>query len=417
MSKFKVGDRVVMTKDRDSAQKGMKGTIVATMECGDWGVRFDEKFDGGHDLRGKCETGYGHWIAPDEMEIFEEPKFEVGQIYRVGETSESGNIIRITKNEPSQLRPFCYKTIRGAEKTSSRFGENSRFANSLELLTGSQIGEAIRKYDAEHPEKKTGVREVKRPAKPGEYIKIVYAVPVASQQYADGDIFRVTKDHACFAADVEADGVLDFIDAKEYVVLEGYKPEQKGGIRINGKHVYTAEQVEQAKKLTKEMLLDCFDKEISVVFYAGNDSEVSANLTFGKPSGDSSETATCSDHDEPNKWIGKCVALCKALHKPIPAFVMGDSVTRHFDLEKAKHLAYDEPHHEIGIHCKTQDEIDQLMRELEKLGYTWVDGDKPTEYNSDSPYRFINDVGKTILKDESACDQPCAEFSDCFAED
>lgn len=63
---FKVGDRVEMTGIWDHAETGMKGVIVCILNNGTkdpFGVRFDEKFDGGHDLGGRCPNGYGHWVS------------------------------------------------------------------------------------------------------------------------------------------------------------------------------------------------------------------------------------------------------------------------------------------------------------------------------------------------------------------
>lgn len=72
---------------------------------------------------------------------------------------------------------------------------------------------------------KPEVREVKRWAKPGEYIKIVYVWDGYSNSYHKGDIFLVTRSYQ---------GTLDgwvcvketnvAIYPKEYVVLEGYRP-------------------------------------------------------------------------------------------------------------------------------------------------------------------------------------------------
>lgn len=73
-------------------------------------------------------------------------------------------------------------------------------------------------------EKRTEVREVKRYAKPGEYIKIVYAESNARENYHNGDILLVTgycKVDDCW---VNAKGANVPIAPHEYVVLEGYRP-------------------------------------------------------------------------------------------------------------------------------------------------------------------------------------------------
>ena len=167
--------------------------------------------------------------------------------------------------------------------------------------------------------------------------------------------------------------------------------------------------------------MDCFDKEISVVFYAGNDSEVSADLTFGNPSGDSSETAICSDHDEYNIWIGRCVALCKALHKPLPAFIMGDKGGRHFDFEKAKAKGanpYFTGENVVTIHCKTESEARQLLGELSHLGCRWQDGTPLlSEINFLNGNGYYNVYSSKRMTFNRSIFENVAEFSDCFTED
>lgn len=73
-----------------------------------------------------------------------------------------------------------------------------------------------------------GVREVKRKAKVGEYIKIVDAMPMGIP-YKNGDIFRVycTDDHTGCICENIATGNGSCIYHEEYVVLENYKPDEK----------------------------------------------------------------------------------------------------------------------------------------------------------------------------------------------
>lgn len=74
-------------------------------------------------------------------------------------------------------------------------------------------------------EKKPEVREVKRFAKPGEYIKIVYVCDGYEDCYHKGDIFLVTRSHQ-WTRDgwVNVNGTSIVMYPKEYVVLEGYRP-------------------------------------------------------------------------------------------------------------------------------------------------------------------------------------------------
>lgn len=74
-------------------------------------------------------------------------------------------------------------------------------------------------------EKKPEVREVKRYAKPGEYIKIVYVWDGYSISYHKGDIFLVTRSYqGTLDGWVHVKGTNLAIYPKEYVVLEGYRP-------------------------------------------------------------------------------------------------------------------------------------------------------------------------------------------------
>lgn len=72
---------------------------------------------------------------------------------------------------------------------------------------------------------KPEVREVKRFAKPGEYIKIVYVWDGYSNSYHKGDIFLVTGSYqGTLDGWVHVKGINIAIYPKEYVVLEGYRP-------------------------------------------------------------------------------------------------------------------------------------------------------------------------------------------------
>lgn len=74
-------------------------------------------------------------------------------------------------------------------------------------------------------EKKPEVREVKRWAKPGEYIRIVNAQSANNENYCNGDILRVTSYYEGERNGwVNAKGAHVVIDPDEYVVLEGYRP-------------------------------------------------------------------------------------------------------------------------------------------------------------------------------------------------
>lgn len=83
-------------------------------------------------------------------------------------------------------------------------------------------------YQGEKPDavKSNGVREVKRPAKVGEYVKVVNAYSYHANDYTNGDILKIIR---------EENGIIrtryyykneryKYITEPEYVVLENYKP-------------------------------------------------------------------------------------------------------------------------------------------------------------------------------------------------
>lgn len=74
-------------------------------------------------------------------------------------------------------------------------------------------------------EKQPEVREVKRFARPGEYIKIVYVCDGCENYYHKGDIFLVTRSHqGTLDGCVNVKGISIAMHPTEYVVLEGYRP-------------------------------------------------------------------------------------------------------------------------------------------------------------------------------------------------
>ena len=115
-------------------------------------------------------------------------------------------------------------------------------------------------------------------------------------------------------------------------------------ISSSDKHTYTAEQIAEARERVLEMVHDVYADSGEILFFSSKDKKtyyavlikngVHCNLEADLGQVENPATiyaddsvigrSKCSDNDEPNEWIGKCVALCKALHKPIPSFIMGD---------------------------------------------------------------------------------------------
>ena len=87
-----------------------------------------------------------------------------------------------------------------------------------------------------------GVREVKRKAKVGEYVKIVDAKPYLIP-YKNGDIFKVIS--TCKSGvEIEKDGTpVTAAWHREYVVLENYKPEEKAQ-EHNDSEIHVGDMIE-----------------------------------------------------------------------------------------------------------------------------------------------------------------------------
>lgn len=188
-------------------------------------------------------------------------KFKVGEKYEVMEKGEKGNIIEITEVHGDHRR---YKTIKGTGDLIHHFHVKSCFARMLKPLKNECIviyrngaetvaldkstgKKAVAKcspadeYDfyfganvalgrlligATEPE----VREVKRRAKVGEYVKIVAAYNPKRHkdkpEYKNGDILKIAEVN--MVAGVKYGKELgQYLYDNEYVVLEGYQPPQE----------------------------------------------------------------------------------------------------------------------------------------------------------------------------------------------
>ena len=96
-------------------------------------------------------------------------------------------------------------------------------ADEFDFRTGAKL--AFNRLMGEDVKPDNGVREVKRKAKVGEFIKIVDAMPWMIP-YKNGDIFKVNcvTTSGCICKKSEENVGLWH---REYVVLENYKPEEK----------------------------------------------------------------------------------------------------------------------------------------------------------------------------------------------
>lgn len=199
--KFKVGDRVKVKKDIVTLNRrtvGKCGTVKELLTDNYCSVEFDE-FVGGHDCNGFAKEGHGWNHAEDALDLVK------------------------TQNETIVIYRKDNKVIALDKSTGEKAEANCNPADEFDFRTGAKL--AFNRLMGEDVKPDNGVREVKRKAKVGEYIKIVDAKPFLIP-YENGEIFRVigVKNSTC---DVENSVKRCFVWHREYVVLENYKPEEK----------------------------------------------------------------------------------------------------------------------------------------------------------------------------------------------
>lgn len=90
---------------------------------------------------------------------------------------------------------------------------------------------------------------------------------------------------------------------------------------------WTEYEVQQARVLTTNLLTEIIYNGGDIRFYKGKTNKTIDVLiyktTFSTKRRNASEAySICSNDDKYNEWIGKCVAVCKALNHPIPDFIM-----------------------------------------------------------------------------------------------
>lgn len=487
MPKFKLGDRVTYARD---------GEIKVYVPIGSTGEVYGIR-------KNIADVDFHDCIQSVSFESLDLLSgFSVGQIYRA-ETPIvdrwKGSIIRITK---ANVNYVTLKPIRG--EAPSEFMPDSPYGGCLALLTGAQIGEAIKKWDADHEKKaEPAVKEVNRAARAGEYIKIVNASGNSEDEYKNGDILLVVEPDNGLVPGTE-DGIAfyknamwKYVSQYEYVVLEGYNSEKaespvepkeerrkakvgekvkailnNGGFIYGGKtykvssvhkdgsvgvhdpdgrypgmtniisngnyvvissdvHRYTDSQIEEAKRIVLDTIREYAEKDEQITVHRVNGStseyeatiihhgtEISAvPVCYGKKRyffDSEYAVSKCGPNDEPNEWIGKCVAVCKLLGKSIPRFIMENGAEKRFSFEKAQRLCDDG--NIVTIRCKDKAEGDALKAELEKLGVLWRGGGKPTEKDYFGNDYFVVENGKVLSFNKMNGHDKSVEFSDCFTE-
>lgn len=140
--------------------------------------------------------------------------FQIGSIFSAALEKVDTTIVIYRKDN---------KVIALDKSTGEKAEANCNPADEFDFRTGAKL--AFNRLMGEDVKPDNGVREVKRKAKVGEYIKIVDAKPFLIP-YENGEIFRVigVKNSTC---DVENSVKRCFVWHSEYVVLENYKPEKE----------------------------------------------------------------------------------------------------------------------------------------------------------------------------------------------
>lgn len=258
MKKFKVGDKVRWK------ERGLVGTVVEVNSGIDRNLilcRFPG-FPGHHakehSNHGPYPTSDHYFLHPCQLEPV---KNETIVIYRNGQ-----EVIALDKVSGKKASAKCspedaFDFTTGAKLAFSRlmdeepkkykrgdlfqikpnladFDENEDPCISLEMLKCagkifkfkgySKRGNIIlKKSDCYWLEKWLNpIKEVKRVAKPGEFVKIVNANLVPGNDYKNGDILKIIGlDYVCLPryAEGKRDGVDRLLSSSEYVVLEGYE--------------------------------------------------------------------------------------------------------------------------------------------------------------------------------------------------
>lgn len=204
----------------------------------------------------------------------EKHKFKVGDRYKSGYFADNDAVIEITEisggtvfykdvvGESIGLKHFQIGSIFSAalEKVDTTIviyrndnkvvaldkstGEKAEAkcnpADEFDFRTGAKL--AFNRLMGEDVKIDNGVREVKRKAKVGEYVKIVDAHPYLIP-YKYGDIFKVISTSKPGVV-IEKDGTpVTSAWHREYVVLENYKPEEKAQ-EENENEIHVGDMVE-----------------------------------------------------------------------------------------------------------------------------------------------------------------------------
>lgn len=169
-------------------------------------------------VTGEKATQTNAWKRYEEVAFYvERSSLTYGSMDRVAK--ENTTFLPVIEYKPKPKQTIVIKT--DGNTVTAYMGDKQGVAkcnpaDAFDLYTGAKLA-----LDRLLGKEDNGVREVKRKAKVGEYIKIVDE-DATGGYYKNGDIFKVA---VCTVSGVLSAGIL--VWDSEYVVLENYKPQNK----------------------------------------------------------------------------------------------------------------------------------------------------------------------------------------------
>lgn len=157
--------------------------------------------------------------------------FEIGSLFSDMLKKVGSETIVIYRNDN--------KVIALDKSTGEKAEAKCNPADEFDFRTGAKL--AFNRLMGEDVKPDNGVREVKRKAKVGEYIKIIDAKPIITS-YENGEIFRVIG-IGNVGCNVKNSVKSCYVWHEEYVVLENYKPEKKAQ-EENENEIHVGDMVE-----------------------------------------------------------------------------------------------------------------------------------------------------------------------------
>lgn len=234
---FKVGDRVIIDAPKPgTAHKahGKHGTIVSleNEDCsGDAiAVELDEPVYL-HNCNGQTKPGHGCYVEAEQLRHEQPDKQKVREVKRHAAEKNGFKVgDRVVCTDP---RFECSGKHGRVAVVDKGWGANIGVEFDEDFPHGNSCGGKIKskrgywlfaEFLSHEQPTKPQVREVKRHAKVGEWVKIVDADRDHDEKYANGDVLRVLDVDGGGWVHLSCGGVCTA--PEEYVVLEGYHPEE-----------------------------------------------------------------------------------------------------------------------------------------------------------------------------------------------